>query len=215
MNVHNPIVRAYTKYAEDYDLAVKLYPLLGINIEKYRDKAINALNLQQEDVVVELGCGTGLNFQRVLEKIGPKGKLIGVDITEKMLEVAKKRIEKHGWDNVDIVHKDIAEYEFPNEVDGIFATGALQYSTKHEQIVKRGHDALKHGKSFVVLDFKMPKGIAKIFAPLLLYFTSPFLANEEYMQRKAWTSIEKYFEKTTFEEGWGGFLYLAVGIKTR
>lgn len=213
MHVHNPVVNAYTKYAKDYDLAVKLYPLLGINIEKYRDKAVNALNLQKGDIVVELGCGTGLNFQRVLEKIGSNGKLIGIDVTEKMLEVARKRIQKHRWDNIELVHKDIAEYEFPKEIDGIFATGALQYSAKHEQIVKHGHDALKHGKSFAVLDFKMSKGIAKIFAPLLLCFTSPFLANEEYMQRKAWKSIEKYFEKTTYEEGWGGFLYLSVGVK--
>jgi demethylmenaquinone methyltransferase/2-methoxy-6-polyprenyl-1,4-benzoquinol methylase len=122
-----------------HDLAVKLYPLLGIRIEKYCDMVVNALNLQLRDTVAELGCGTGLNFQRALEKIGTNEKLI-VDITDKMLEEASKRIQKQGWSNAELVHSDIAEYEFPKEVGCIFATGALQYSLEHEQIVKRGYD---------------------------------------------------------------------------
>ena len=214
MQIHNPIVKAYTKYAENYDLAVKLYPLLGLKIEKYRDMTVNALNLEQGDIVIELGCGTGLNFERILKKIGPEGKLIGVDVTEKMLMEAKKRIRNNSWNNVELIHCDIAEYQFPKEIDGIFATGALQYSPKHELIVKRGYDALKHGRIFALLDFKKSDRIARIFTPLLLFFTGPFLANEEYIQRKAWKSIEKYFEKTTFHEGWGGFVYLSVGTKT-
>ena len=214
MNIYNPIVEAYTKYAENYDLAVKLYPLFGLKIEKYRDMTVNAFTLAQGDIVIELGCGTGLNFERVLKKIGPKGKLIGVDVTEKMLMEAKKRIRNNSWNNVELIHCDIAEYQFPKEIDGIFATGALQYSPKHELIVKRGYDALKHGRIFALLDFKKSDRIARIFTPLLLFFTGPFLANEEYIQRKAWKSIEKYFEKTTFHEGWGGFVYLSVGTKT-
>lgn len=213
MNLQDPVANAYAKYAEKYNLAVKLYPLLGLKIEKYRDRTVDSLDLKLGDMVIELGCGTGLNFERVLKKIGSKGKLIGVDITEKMLFEAKKLVQEKSWDNVELIHCDIAEYQLPENIDGVFATGALQYSPKYDLIVKRVHDSLKKGKKFALLDFKRSEGIAKIFTSLLLLFTSPFLANEEYIERKAWQSMEKYFEKTTFEEGWGGFVYLSVGTK--
>ncbi|MDH3490090.1 MAG: hypothetical protein OEL56_06545 [Nitrosopumilus sp.] len=59
----------------------------------------------------------------------------------------------------------------------------------------------------------MSQGPARIFAPILLYFTSSFGSDIEYVKQSAWKSIEKYFEKTSYQEGWGGFLYIYVGTK--
>ena len=207
-------MESYRKYAKSYDLAVKLYRLLGLKIGKYRKMTVNALELSKGDFVVELGCGTGLNFPLVLDAIGPDGKLIGVDVTDKMLDQASIRVKENGWKNVELVQSDFANYEFPNELDGIFTTGAVQYSPQYDEIIKKGYKALKHGKNFVIFDFKMPQGFTRIFAPVLIFFTKAFEANEEYLKRHAWESIEKYFEKTTFQEGWGGFVYLSVGTKT-
>jgi demethylmenaquinone methyltransferase/2-methoxy-6-polyprenyl-1,4-benzoquinol methylase len=209
----NRVVTAYRKYAENYDLAVKLYRLLGLKIGKYRRMSVDSLKLSKGDTVVELGCGTGLNFSLVLDAIGSEGKLIGVDITDKMLDQARIRVKENGWNNVELVQNDTSDYDFPKELDGIFATGALQYSPQYDEIIKKGYDALKTGKNFVVFDFKMPKGFTRIFAPILIFFTKAFEANEEYLKRHAWESIEKYFEKTTFQEGWGGFVYISVGEK--
>ncbi len=213
MSSQNLVIKAYRKYADNYDLVVKFYRLLGIKIGKYRKITVDALELSKGDIVVELGCGTGLNFPLVLDVIGPDGKLIGVDITDKMLDQARKRVKGNEWNNVELVQSDAAEYNFPKDVDGIFATGVIQYSPQCDKIIKHGYDALKTGKNFVILDFKMSQGTARIFAPLLLYLTKPFFSNKEYMVRSAWKSIEKYFEKTSFKEGWGGFLYISVGKK--
>ncbi|MFZ8921675.1 MAG: class I SAM-dependent methyltransferase [Nitrosopumilaceae archaeon] len=209
----NRVVTAYRKYADSYDLAVKFYQLLGLKIGKYRKITVDALELAKGDTVVELGCGTGLNFSLVLDAIGSEGKLIGVDITDKMLDQARIRIKENRWNNVELVQSDSTDYDFPNELDGIFTTGAIQYSPQYDKIIKDGYEALKTGKKFVVFDFKMPQGPSRIFAPVLIFFTKAFEANEEYLQRHAWESIEKYFEKTTFTEGWGGFVYISVGKK--
>jgi len=213
MASNSKIINAYRKHAKNYDFAVKLYRLLGIKIGKYRKMTINALELSKGDTVIELGCGTGLNFSLVIDAIGTEGKLIGVDITDKMLDVAKKRVDENGWKNVELVQSDFAEYEFPKEIEGVFATGALSYSPDYDKVIKEAHDALKKGKKFALLDFKMSKGSARIFAPLIISCTKPFAADEEYLKATAWKSMEKYFEKTTFQEGWGGFLYLSVGKK--
>jgi len=209
----NRVVTAYRKYAGNYDLAVKFYRLLGLKIGKYRKMTVNALELSKGDTVVELGCGTGLNFSLVLDAIGCEGKLIGVDITDKMLDQARIRIKENRWNNVELAQSDSADYDFPKELDGIFTTGAIQYSPQYDKIIKKGYEALKTGKKFVVFDFKMPKGPSRIFAPVLIFFTKAFEANEEYLKRHAWESIEKYFEKTSYTEGWGGFVYISVGGK--
>ncbi len=207
------IIKAYRKYAENYDLAVKLYRLLGLKIGKYRKMTVDALELSKGDTVVELGCGTGLNFHLVLDAIGPTGKLIGIDLVDKMLEQAKKRLKKNNWKNVELIQNDIANYSFPKQLDGIFSTGAIQYSPEYDRIIKKGYNALKNDKKFVILDFKMSQGYSRIFAPILIFFTKPFEASEEYLKRTAWKSIEKYFKKTSYFEGWGGFLYISIGKK--
>jgi len=210
----NRVVTSYRKYAKNYDFAVKLYRLLGLDIDKFRKMAIDALELSRGDTVVELGCGTGLNFARVINAIGTEGKLIGVDITNKMLEMARKKVKENGWKNIELIHSDFTDYQFPNELDGIFATGAIQYSSHFDKIIENGYNALQTGKKFVIVDGKIPQGPARIFASILLNFTKPFGADKEYFKRQAWKSIEKHFEKTTFQEGWGGFLYMSVGTKT-
>ncbi len=57
------IAQLYGKRAGSYDVSANLYYLLGIREFAYRKMAVRALNLQQGDTVVELGCGTGLNFR--------------------------------------------------------------------------------------------------------------------------------------------------------
>lgn len=207
------IINAYRKYAKNYDTAEIFYRLLGCKIPKYRKMTVDALELSKGDTVVELGCGTGSNFALVLDKIGPEGKLFGVDITDKMLDQARKKIKENGWKNVELVLCDIAEYKFPEALDGIFSTGALSYSPQYDKIIKTAHEALKPGKKFVLLDFKKSEGSARIFGPILLLTTKPFAVDKEYYERQAWKSIEKYFDETSYLEGWGGFLYLSVGKK--
>ncbi len=64
---------AYQKYARNYDLAVKLYRLIELHIEDYRARAVDMLHLKQGYCVLYLGCGTGLNFPHIIERIGKKG----------------------------------------------------------------------------------------------------------------------------------------------
>ena len=155
MDSQNIVIKAYRKYAENYDLVVKFYRLLGLQIEKYRKRTIDLLELSKGDTVMELGCGTGLNFSLVLDKIGNEGKIIGVDITDKMLVQSRKRVQENDWKNVGLVQSNIAKYKFPGNMDGIFSTGAIQYSTQYDEVIKNGYDALKKGKNLVIMDFKM------------------------------------------------------------
>ncbi len=75
----------YRKRARNYDISANLYYLIGFREAMYRRLAVAQLGLQPGDTLVEIGCGTGLNFQYELRELGPTGTLIGVDLTDAML----------------------------------------------------------------------------------------------------------------------------------
>ena len=51
--------------------------------------AVSELALESGDTAVEIGCGTGLNFEYSLQPVGDTGHIVGVDLTDAMLEIAK------------------------------------------------------------------------------------------------------------------------------
>ncbi len=80
----------YRKRTGRYDLTANLYYLIGLREWHYRQREVDALQLKEGDFVVELGCGTGLNFPLLQRVIGLEGRIIGVDLTDRMLEQANK-----------------------------------------------------------------------------------------------------------------------------
>jgi SAM-dependent methyltransferase len=74
--------------------------------ERARRRAVDMLGLVAGATVVDVACGTGLNFPLIQERIGPSGTLIGVDMARRMLKRADERVQKAGWPNVKLVQLD-------------------------------------------------------------------------------------------------------------
>jgi demethylmenaquinone methyltransferase/2-methoxy-6-polyprenyl-1,4-benzoquinol methylase len=68
----------YDRVVSLYDLSLFLFKIIGFYVQKYRRKAIQNLHLKKGDTVIDLGYGTGLNFNILQEKVGPEGKIIGL-----------------------------------------------------------------------------------------------------------------------------------------
>ena len=68
------LIELYRKRASWYDFTANLYYLIGFREHAYRMRAVRALQLQPGDTVVEIACGTGLNFE-LLEEAGSGGNL--------------------------------------------------------------------------------------------------------------------------------------------
>jgi ubiquinone/menaquinone biosynthesis C-methylase UbiE len=71
--------------------------------EPYRRQAVDKLALRPDDVVLDVGCGTGLNFARLLEPIGDRGRVVGIDLSPHMLARARERVEREGWRNITLM----------------------------------------------------------------------------------------------------------------
>ena len=168
-------------------------------------------SLKQGDSVVEIGCGTGLNFKYILRDIGESGTLIGVDLTDSMLANAAERIEKNGWNNVELVRNDAALYVFPDEIDGVLSTFALTLVPEYEEVIKNASQALSAGGRFVVLDFKKPEKWPLWLVKFFVILTRPFGVTLDLAERKPWEAMQKCFSHVYMTELYGGLIYIATG----
>lgn len=211
------LISLYRKRAKRYDSTTLLLYLAGFRHWAYRKRAIRSLALNHGDTVVDIGCGTGLNFALLQEQVGPGGRIIGVDLSDAMLAEAHARIDTYGWSNVELVKSDASLYVFPPAVDGILSTFALTLVPDFDEVVQMGAASLLPGKRFVLLDFKMPSGwFMTKSAPLLAaLLTGPFGGNIEMASRKPWQSLAKHLSLTQFTNLYFGGAYIAVGEKGR
>lgn len=204
----------YRKRAGLYDLTANLYYLIGFREQAYRKQAVAALGLRRGDTVVEIGCGTGLNFPLLFRAVGPEGKIIGVDLTKEMLEKARVRVKRNGWANVELVHGDAAEFRFPPNLGGIISTFALSLVPEFDRVIRNGCLGLAPGKRWVIFDFKLPSHrAAALFVPFLIFLTRPFGVRRELAERHPWESIKKWLGNLSMTEFYFGFTYIAVGEK--
>jgi ubiquinone/menaquinone biosynthesis C-methylase UbiE len=144
--------RFYGRWADLYDALARSTPGLG----RLRGRAADALALDPGDTVVEMGCGTGANLPHLRERVGPEGRVIGVDFTQGMLARARDRIDREGWRNVHLVRGDATEIEFcegPNSApDAILATFVVGMLGDPEAAVNRWADRLAPGGRLALLD---------------------------------------------------------------
>lgn len=211
------LISLYRKRAKWYDRDTLLLYLAGFRHWAYRKRAIQSLALHHGDTVVDLGCGTGFNFSLLQEQVGSRGRIIGVDLTDAMLDEARTRIAAHGWSNVELIKSDAAVYVFPAEADGILSTFALTLVPEFDDVIQRGSLALLPGKRFVILDFKRPTGwFMNKAAPLLArLLTGPFGGTMEMASRKPWQSLAKHLAPIQLTDLYLGGAYIAVGEKAR
>ena len=201
----------YQKRARIYELAVYGCYLLGFPIGRYRRLVVKALAPGRGDTVVEIGCGTGMNFPLLQAEVGPTGKIIGVDISEEMLKRAGSRINDAGWKNVDLVLSSAADYSFPDRVDGVIATGVLTYEPDYDQVIERGTKALAPGGRWVVFDYKMPTGWFRHLVPLFIWIFRSFGISKALFGRTPWQSIKQHLQNPKIQEFYFGLIFIASG----
>jgi SAM-dependent methyltransferase len=87
---------AYYEHARSYNRDTSVF-------QPYRRAVVEALPLQPGQVVLDVGCGTGLCFGLLRDKVGPGGTVIGIEESPQMAAVAREHIAREGWHNVTVV----------------------------------------------------------------------------------------------------------------
>jgi SAM-dependent methyltransferase len=86
----------YRRRAAHYDRELALF-------ESIRERAVDLLVLQRGDTVLDVGCGTGLSFRLLHDRLAKGGRIVGIEQCPEMMDKARARIESAGWTNVDLL----------------------------------------------------------------------------------------------------------------
>jgi ubiquinone/menaquinone biosynthesis C-methylase UbiE len=125
-------------------------------------KAAERLEPKAGEVCVDLGCGRGTDVLRLAEQVGPNGHAYGIDITEAMLDKARKTARKMGVENATFVHSELERLDLPNEVaDWVTSNCVLNHARDKGRVWREIARILKKGGQFVVSDIYATEPIAE------------------------------------------------------
>jgi ubiquinone/menaquinone biosynthesis C-methylase UbiE len=128
--------------------------------------------IKEGDVVVDLGSGAGNDAFIARKIVGERGRVIGVDMTEKMIELAKTNAAKLGFKNVEFRHGDIESMPlFSNKADVVVSNCVLNLVPNKYKVFSEIYRVLKPGGHFsisdIVVEGEIPakwKEVAELYA---------------------------------------------------
>ena len=175
-----------------------------------RRRAVDMLRLRPDSQVLEIGCGTGLNFSHVLGRLDPQaGRLTGLDFSHAMLAKAERRVASRAWLNVDLLQGDAVTLALGRKFDGILFAYSITMIPDWAAAMRRAFDHLKVGGRMVVIDFGAFAG----WGPLGPLVRGWLKLNHVRTQDAYIDEMERIFGRIDVRHWLGGYNFTAAGRK--
>ncbi|HEX2014488.1 MAG TPA: arsenite methyltransferase [Nitrososphaera sp.] len=115
---------------------------------------LNFADINKGETVVDLGAGAGIDVFLSANRVGNEGKVIGIDMTDEMIQRARKNANENGYTNVEFRKGDI-EQEIPvedNSVDLVISNCVVNLTSSKGKAFRQIHRILKSGGRMVISD---------------------------------------------------------------
>ena len=106
-------------------------------------KVLAELALEGNETVLDAGCGTGRLTAVLLERL-PAGRVVALDVSKAMLEVAQRELERFG-ERVAFIHGDLSALGLHHRCDVVFSTATFHWVLEHAAMLRGLFDALRPG----------------------------------------------------------------------
>jgi len=168
------------------DLA--LIPKLAINLSRGCGNPTSFANLQPGETVADFGSGGGIDLVLAAHKVGPTGKVIGIDFAPHMIEIAKQVMEEAGLsDRVEFILLDIENPEVPDNIaDVVISNCVINLCPCKPCVYKQVFDILKPGgrlaiSDIVTIGYVDPK-VGEYFRSIWTGCTGGAIPEDEYLK---------------------------------
>lgn len=189
------------------DVGAAAYDRRTAAFQGYRERILDALVVKPGDTVLDVGCGTGLCFAELQAKLGPSGRIVGIDESPAMLALARERAEAAGWENIMLIESRVEDADIPVTAD------AALFCAVHD--IQKSLPALARVFAHLAPGAQVVAGGGKFTSMMGLNIQVAAL-HQPYVRsftgfRRPWACLEGFAEEldvTQFAYGTG---YIAVG----
>lgn len=176
-----------------YDFSKKIWSKITARYAERELAVFLRENLGENKSVLELGCGTALNLEKIRKMDLKFKKYTGVDFSKDMLGIAKKKFA--GEPKIEFIEADITKFETDEKFDIILCTWVLSHLVAPADFVNRAQKFLnKDGRMFIVFFSKPAWYVSFWFGPAASkVFLASYVGESEIEKIKNMKSTNKYF----------------------
>lgn len=196
------VEQSYRGDAGCYDRRTKAF-------QSDRMRIVDRLPLRDGDVVLDVGCGTGLCFGALRDRVGSSGAVIGIDQAPEMAALARKRIARHGWDNVTVVEGPVESASIPVAADAALFC-AVHDIMQSSAALTNIFDHLRPSAWVAAGGGKYAPGWMAMMNVMIQSLHGPYIRSFEGFDRP-WTRLAEFVTDLRVHEFSLGAGYVAVG----
>lgn len=199
----------YSSSAHNYQMLLKVYRGLGVNLARWREEAIQRLPDLKEPRILDVSTGTGANIPLLAEKYSDYKEIIGIDYTPAMLKQAVRRVRDHGLENIELQLGDAREMS--KDLDGCFDLVMSTYSLSiipdstcvldemNKLVCKEGY--------IMLLDCQKFKGLLRIYNPIAIFLSTRLGGNSQTYSVPVSDLASKMFKPVSRRLMYSGMFY--------
>lgn len=116
----------------------------------YGRKTIEKLKLTAGSSVLDVACGTGASAIPAAQAVGSEGKVLGLDLADNMLALARKKAKAKGLSHLEFKNGDMTDLSFNEEFDAVVCVFGIFFVPDMESLIKRLWRTLKPGGKLII-----------------------------------------------------------------
>ncbi|UKL14013.1 class I SAM-dependent methyltransferase [Dissulfurimicrobium hydrothermale] len=141
-------------YQDKYEWDAEDYAMHSVSQQLWARELIEKIQLEGHEYVLDIGCGDG-KVTAEIAKYVPKGQVVGIDNSEKMITLASNKFPISQYPNLFFQQMDACALSFREEFDIVFSSAALHWIINHKPVLKGIYQALKpKGKAIIQMGGK-------------------------------------------------------------
>jgi SAM-dependent methyltransferase len=198
-------VEQYRRAARGYDHHMRRFA-------RWQRMAVERLELRPGETVIDVACGTGLNFPLLEADVGQAGKIIGIDLSPEMIAQARQRVADEGWDNVTLLEASVEDAPIEATAD------AALFSFTHDVLqspgaVARVVSGLRPGAGVASVGAKLAGRWNLVVNAAVRRSARPYVTTFRGLDRP-WRELERYTGEMQHRSLAFGGAYVAWGVVT-